>query len=395
MMLLSPANAADYLAGRGVLHDRETVREVRVLSGGVSGTVLLVETVRQASRDGQSAGTSPAPYRRLVAKQARERLDVADEWTADPRRILVEQRAVAALRPFADVNVPTFHHLDPDDCILVMEAAPETSVNWRDELLAGRAETWIAVAAGELMATLHLVGRRRPDLRARFADKQFLDVLRLRPFHERLMAVHPDLAGPVGAAAARLRTTAATLVHGDYSPKNILAVPAGKALAHAGGGESGGMGATQDGAVAAPPAIQPRRIILLDFEVAHWGEPAYDAGFCLGHLCLKAVAAPNRRALLLENAADLWRAYAAKLADAGEDPARPDTVAASEAETVRQTLVLMLARVDGTSRVGYLSPSQQAAVRVMCRTLLPAPPTTIDDLLDAVHDHAAAGPQQA
>ena len=48
-----------------------------------------------------------------------------------------------------------------------------------------------------------------------------------------------------------------TLVLGDFSPKNILV--------HAGG------------------------LILLDFECAHAGDPAFDLGFFLSHLLLKAI----------------------------------------------------------------------------------------------------------
>ena len=47
------------------------------------------------------------------------------------------------------------------------------------------------------------------------------------------------------------------LVHGDFSPKNILAD----------GGD----------------------VVLLDCEVAHWGDPRFDLAFCLSHLSLKAM----------------------------------------------------------------------------------------------------------
>ena len=48
-----------------------------------------------------------------------------------------------------------------------------------------------------------------------------------------------------------------TLVLGDFSPKNILV--------HAGG------------------------LVLLDFECAHAGDPAFDLGFFLTHLVLKEI----------------------------------------------------------------------------------------------------------
>jgi len=47
------------------------------------------------------------------------------------------------------------------------------------------------------------------------------------------------------------------LVHGDYSPKNIL--------------------------------VSDNGIFILDFEVAHWGNPVFDLAFLTNHLLLKSV----------------------------------------------------------------------------------------------------------
>ena len=50
------------------------------------------------------------------------------------------------------------------------------------------------------------------------------------------------------------------LVHGDFSPKNIL--------------------------------IHENRLVLLDHEVIHWGDPAFDVAFCLKHFFLKCLWTP-------------------------------------------------------------------------------------------------------
>ena len=58
------------------------------------------------------------------------------------------------------------------------------------------------------------------------------------------------------------QTNKRALVHGDVSPKNILAGPRGP--------------------------------VFLDAECAWWGDPAFDLAFCLNHLLLKCVWTPRR-----------------------------------------------------------------------------------------------------
>ena len=77
---------------------------------------------------------------------------------------------------------------------------------------------------------------------------------------------------------ALVATTAATkrvLVHGDFSPKNIL--------------------------------VHDGRLILLDHEVIHFGDPAFDLGFSMAHLLSKAHYLPDQRARFAEAARLAWR----------------------------------------------------------------------------------------
>jgi 5-methylthioribose kinase len=102
--------------------------------------------------------------------------------------------------------------------------------------------------------------------------------------------------------------TRSTLVLGDYAPKNAFAYPG--------------------------------RLLILDFEVAHWGDPAFDPAFCLTHLLLKTLHFRDARYL---RAADLfWRAYTAGRGEV------------DEVAVLRELGCLLLARVDGKSQAEYL-----------------------------------------
>ena len=70
---------------------------------------------------------------------------------------------------------------------------------------------------------------------------------------------HPDLQPAIDSLIHDMQATPARrFVHGDYSPKNMLIDPQGQ-------------------------------LMLLDFECAHAGDPAFDLGFFLTHLFLKGL----------------------------------------------------------------------------------------------------------
>ena len=125
----------------------------------------------------------------------------------------------------------------------------------------------------------------------------------------------PDLAARLLALVETTRTTKRVLVHGDFSPKNLLVGPAGP--------------------------------VILDAECAWYGDPAFDLAFVLNHLLLKGAWRPQ------------WRArYAAAfdaLVDAYFAHVRWEPQAALDARTAALLPALMLARIDGKSPVEYLT----------------------------------------
>ena len=103
--------------------------------------------------------------------------------------------------------------------------------------------------------------------------------------------------------------------------------------------------------------------MLIDFEVGHFGDPAFDLGFFLTHLVLKSIWAGPRRDELLRLADQFWTAYAATLVS---------HIAASELAGLERRMLLnlagcLLARIDGKSPVDYLNSPQQATVRELAR----------------------------
>ena len=64
---------------------------------------------------------------------------------------------------------------------------------------------------------------RRDELAAVFDDRSFFESLRLEPYYAYTAAQVPEAAAFLRRADRRhARATRCTLVHGDYSPKNVL-----------------------------------------------------------------------------------------------------------------------------------------------------------------------------
>ena len=268
--------------------------DIRVtpLTGGVSSDIALVESSTH----------------RLVVKAALEKLRVKDDWFVDVSRNRVEQSFFEYVSPILPDAVPRI--LGGGDGWFAMEYLGDELQNWKSALLAGHFEAETARLAGGILGRLHAASWNHPVARQRFDTLPGFQALRIAPYLLTTAERVPEAADVLRAEAARLAQTKLALVHGDYSPKNLL--------------------------------VGPGRLIVLDAECAWFGDPAFDAAFLLTHLHLKAMLNPQA----LQLVPVFWSAYTSAC---GHD---------LERETVKLLLSLLLARVHGKSPAEYLSAEQ-------------------------------------
>ena len=340
MLELTPHTATDFLRGWGAIESSEIV-EVRELSGGVSNTVLLVHRPDSPGND-------------FVLKQALPRLKVQQEWFCSIERIWREVEVLDicgslvtngdASPKLADwkATVPQVLFADRANYCYAMTAAPAGHQTWKELLLSGQVDPAIASACGTLLGTLHAGSWRNPEIAARLENRTFFDSLRLDPYYRRLAVVHPDLAVILSKLVDDTYSTRLCLVHGDFSPKNLL--------------------------------ISLGQIWLIDFEVGHFGDPAFDLGFFLTHLALKAVHAGERRDSYLNLIDIFWNSYQAALLTV----VSPDELTNLSRRSSLHWSCCMLARVDGKSPVDYLSPGEQKLMQQFARKLIVQPPSSIE-----------------
>ncbi|MHB1423759.1 MAG: phosphotransferase family protein [Gemmataceae bacterium] len=326
MIELTAANAAEYLRRRGWIDD--TALRIEPLSGGVSNVVLRVETAD----------------RLFVLKQSRPQLRTRDAWFSDLERVYREQEVMQALAPLLPPHtVPEVLFVDRANFVFAMTHAPHGAAVWKQRLLAGDIDFALGEHAGHILGRIHEATARDPRLIEPFADRTVFVQLRVDPFYRRIQERRPEVADAVAPLIERLLTAREALCHGDYSPKNILTHEHG--------------------------------FTLVDYETAHLGDPTMDLGFCLSHLLLKAVKRAHDRQRHFELIRRFWRGYTA------------ETTFLPHAELQRRGIehcgVCLLARIDGTSPVDYLTEEdKRAAVRHLGCEILRERPRQWREVLD-------------
>jgi 5-methylthioribose kinase len=313
-LVLADGQLGAWLAHRGLVPEGA---EVSVEPAG-DGNINWVRRARTA--DGRS----------LVVKQARPALERFPEYSAPTERIVVEHAffELASKLPEGEI-CPRIVDFDECERVLVMEDL--TGAERLDAALAragaDAAEVRDAAARlGRFLGAVHGATAGDPSLAERFRNDAMRDLHGAHIFELPLRENDFPLPDPLRAEADRLRADAGlvaiadrlharyreprgALLHGDVQAGNVLLADAGPKL--------------------------------LDAEIAHVGDPAFDLGMLIAHLLLPAAAAGGpARAREAIAAADA--AYRARLGGALD---------VAFAEAARYAGIEMLRRTIGAARV--------------------------------------------
>ncbi len=292
-----------YLRDAGLLRAGPT--QITPLTGGVSSDIVVVS-------QGQ---------RSFVVKQALAKLKVADEWFSNVDRNRVECQALEYCGRVMPAAVPKLLHADPEVPLFVMEHLGPDWVNWKTPLVRGDIQLSIAERAARFLADLHRHSWEDEELRRRFDTGDNFYALRIEPYLLTTGRRNADLRAMFQREAERLSECRLALVHGDFSPKNIL--------------------------------ISDTKVVIIDWEVAWFGDPAFDAAFLLSHLYLKAFYHRRRFGGDIRLAQTARGAYLEGLRDKGAAPLA--------GRVARLLLMLLLARIDGKSPVEYITEDEDKA----------------------------------
>jgi len=242
MILDSKEEVTLYLNQEGLINGNDNTL-VEHLSGGVSCRVWKISVNND----------------RWVIKQALEKLDVKADWFSDVERIHREHEVMKQLElVIPDSNIPKILHVDYVNHIYMMTCAEEGVQTWKECLMDGVFNAETAKSAADILSLIHSQSHKIDEqVKAKFSDQKYFIQLRIDPFHRFLINKYPELSTEINTLIEELTDQKTCLVHGDFSPKNMLVEKSG-------------------------------HIVLIDYEVAHWGNPVFDLAYCLGHLMLKA-----------------------------------------------------------------------------------------------------------
>jgi 5-methylthioribose kinase len=317
--LLSTANVGPYLLSRGLVDPGSPVEAVE-LGGGVSNVVLSVTSGRL----------------RAVVKQALPKLRVADEWFAKRERSITEARALQLAGRIEVGSVPQVLDSDAQRGVIVIDRAPDSWRNYKQMLLAGETEPRVADRCGEILGAWHSKTWDDLEVDSKFNDLEAFDQLRVDPYYRTAASRHPEVKIQIYEYIDAMAANRHALVHGDFSPKNVLA--------------------------------GNRDVWIVDFEVAHFGDVAFDLGFMLNHFHLKAIHRPSDSDGYRECADSFWNSYQQRLQPI-------------EAPDIQYVLghvgCLMLARVDGKSPAEYLDEDGRDRARQVSLGFLKEPPHSV------------------
>ncbi|WP_396667599.1 phosphotransferase family protein [Microbacterium sp. R86528] len=323
--LLDETTVLPYLARRGVIST--DTASARMLGGGVSNVVLAID-------DGSQ---------QLVLKQARGKLQVAEDWYAPRERVLREAEGLRVLANIDAAAAPEVIDVDPDALTLTIVRAPHDWTDWKERLLVGDVDRDVAERLGHSLRHMQIEttgGRGLSD--ELIGDTETFDVLRVEPYHRTAAQRNPEFASDILAVAERMSATRECLVHGDFSPKNFLVGPEGSWV--------------------------------IDFEVAHLGDPTFDPAFLASHLTMKAIHAPQWQDRYVLAAAAFFDAYDA------------DSFGIDVTHLSQQIGCLLLARVDGKSPAEYLDAAQRRRTHRLGTLLLTHPVDTIDQVWNRLEE---------
>ena len=257
-----------YLARLGLLAQPERARVEPAGDGNIN-------YVRRVRLEGQS----------WIVKQARAALEKFPEYQVTRERIVFEQRfnsVVLELLPERASSIPGILNFDPENFVIVMQDLGDDRLS--ESLAAGRAPALALRRLGAFLAEVHRVTRPiASELAPQFRNEEMRELhgehIFSLPYEPEAFPLAPAVRKAADALLARpgirsvileLRTryygSETALVHADAQAGNVLL-----------------------------DAAQPR---LIDAEIAHIGDPAFDLGTALAHVLIPLDSADLADALI-------------------------------------------------------------------------------------------------
>tara|TARA_A100001011_G_scaffold378060_1_gene442412 strand:- start:5992 stop:6996 length:1005 start_codon:yes stop_codon:yes gene_type:complete len=286
------------------------------ITDGVSSDIWYVKTEKQEE---------------FCIKRALAKLTVKEDWYAPVNRSNFEAIYFKYCKKIAPENFPKILGHDNKKFILAMEwYNPNEFEVWKKKLLKKNIELKDAKNVSNLLLKKHKKFFNKKIYQKKFSNDDTFYSIRIEPYILFTSKKYPEFKAQFDKVAKSLTSNKKTLIHGDFSPKNIL--------------------------------IKANKPVILDAETACWGDPIFDLAFCNNHLLLKSLLQNGLGSKFLHLSFHFINNYIKK-------------ITWEEKKYFTNRLfdiipLLLLARIDGKSPVEYFNLKQKNHTRALAKEIL-------------------------
>ncbi|MFH0820637.1 MAG: aminoglycoside phosphotransferase family protein [Candidatus Peregrinibacteria bacterium] len=224
-------------------------------------------------------------------------------------RLEIEAKAIDLLKRLNlnPANFPEVIFYDATFSVLALKQVPTGSRLLSDDLMAGKVDRTISSKMGEILASIHNASLNNPVAAHVLLGTDALEKVRIPASYQNISPL-PEIQKKADVLADELIRNKTCIVHCDYKPNNLFVCPNGK-------------------------------LMVIDWEFAHYGDPAFDCGFLMGIYLHFAMVNPKKYERYLTAIEDYWRAYA--------DNSAVKNINELEKRALMHAGVSILARLDG------------------------------------------------
>ena len=312
--------------------NKEKIVKYKKLEGGVSSEVYYVKTNKNE----------------YCIKRSLKKLLVKKDWIANTNRIKFEYYWLNHCRNILNKNIPKTYEFNNKKKYIVMEYLNNSKYKTLKELYFKKIINLNTIRL--ISKDLYKIHSKSNNYKTKIlfkGNRNNFNDLRLDPYFNEVGRVYPKYKKYVKDLNKNYLINSSTLVHGDFSPKNIL--------------------------------IGKNKIIYLDAECCNFGDPIFDLVFFSNHLLLKSIFIKDKSKEFIKSYMIFYKEYLKNL-NAKKSKLYIDRI-------IKMTPIMMLARIDGKSPVEYIKSKKiKNTIRNKSFLLLERNINSLNDIIRIINE---------
>ena len=307
--------------------DNFPIIDFEKLEGGVSSEVFKVKTKKKL----------------YCLKRSLPKLRVKKDWFVNTNRLKYEYLWLKHCKSIIPNGIPNVYKFSSKKDFLILQYLDEKKYkNLKIQLLEKKINYKIIEKISKDLFKIHINSTNK-YIKKKFSknSKNFYD-LRLDAYFKEVGRMHPSLNKKIKNIIENYKINSSTLVHGDFSPKNML--------------------------------IFNKTIKYIDAETCNYGDPVFDVVYFANHLLIKSIHIIEKKKQFINCYSIFLYTYIKSLKIDERDKFFKRCVA--------MIPIMLLARIDGKSPVEYIKKNAiKNKIRLLSFRLINNPPKSFEKLI--------------